>query len=154
MGDVDEGKLQSLLYLAQFGLHVLAELEVERAERLVQQQNFRVVYKRPCYRDALLLAARKALYRALFEPGEVHKLQHFSDAADYLFFADLLYAQSEGDVLVYVKVREQRVLLEHRVYVALVGRQVVYALAVKHDVAGCRRQEPADDTQRCGLAAA
>ena len=125
-----------------------------RAERLVQQQNFRVVYKRPCYRDALLLAARKALYRALFEPGEVHKLQHFSDAADYLFFADLLYAQSEGDVLVYVKVREQRVLLEHRVYVALVGRQVVYALAVKHDVAGCRRQEPADDTQRCGLAAA
>ena len=57
VGDVDEGKLQSLLYLAQFGLHFLAELEVERAERLVQQQDFRVVYKRPCYRDALLLAA-------------------------------------------------------------------------------------------------
>ena len=154
VGDVDEGKLQSLLYLAQFGLHLLAELEVERAERLVQQQDFRVVYKRPCYRDALLLAAGKTLYRALFEPGEVHKLQHFSDAADYLFFADLLYAQSEGDVLVYVKVREQRVLLEHRVYVALVGRQVVYAPAVKHDVAGGRRQEPADDAQRGGLAAA
>ena len=50
--------------------------------------------------------------------------------------------------------REQRVLLEHRVYVALVGRQVVYAPAVKHDVAGGRRQEPSYDAQRGGLAAA
>ena len=43
----------------QLDLHLLAELEVERAERLVEQQHARPVHERPRERDALALAARE-----------------------------------------------------------------------------------------------
>ena len=41
----------------QLGLHLLAELEVERAERLVEQQHRRSLGERPGQRDPLLLPA-------------------------------------------------------------------------------------------------
>ena len=43
--------------VAQFGLHLLAQLAVERRERLVQQQHPRIEHQRAGDRDALLLAA-------------------------------------------------------------------------------------------------
>jgi hypothetical protein len=62
--------------------------------------------------------------------------------------------QAERDVLVDVEVREQRVALEHRVDVALVGRQAgdVAAAQVHGAVAGFL--EPADHAERRGLPAA
>jgi hypothetical protein len=48
-----------VLYPLQLQLHLLAELQVERAERLVEQQDTRVVNERAPERDALLLAARE-----------------------------------------------------------------------------------------------
>ena len=41
VGDEHEGDAHGLLYLLQLLLHVLAQLQVERGERLVQQQDFR-----------------------------------------------------------------------------------------------------------------
>ena len=41
----------------------------------------------------------------------------------------------EGNVVVYVKVREKSVFLKNSIYVSLVGRNVVYALSVKENVA-------------------
>ena len=38
-------------------MHLKAKLKVERAQRLVEEQNLRVVHQRPRDRDALLLAA-------------------------------------------------------------------------------------------------
>ena len=43
----------------ELDLHLLAELEVERAERLVEQQHLRPVHQRPRERDALPLATRQ-----------------------------------------------------------------------------------------------
>ena len=40
-------------------LHLLAQLEVERAERLVEQQHPGPVHERPGKRDALSLATRQ-----------------------------------------------------------------------------------------------
>ncbi|MGF6980503.1 hypothetical protein QFZ94_009020 [Paraburkholderia sp. JPY465] len=42
----------------EFELHVLAQIPVERAERLVEQQHRWIRHDRPCERDALLLSAR------------------------------------------------------------------------------------------------
>ena len=41
VGDVDEGDPDLLLDPGELDLHLLAELEVERAERLVEQQDAR-----------------------------------------------------------------------------------------------------------------
>ena len=42
MGDVDEGDADALLDAAQLVAHVLAELEVERRKRLIEEQHLRL----------------------------------------------------------------------------------------------------------------
>ena len=43
----------------ELDLHLLAELQVERAERLVEQQDAGPIHERPGERDPLALAARE-----------------------------------------------------------------------------------------------
>ena len=50
--------------------------------------------------------------------------------------------------------REQRVLLKHRVDPALVGRHLRHIRAVKQDLAAGGRLKPAQQAQKRGLAAA
>ena len=57
--DEDEGDAELLLQRLQLLLHLLPELEVERAERLVEEQNLRAVHQRAGERHALALAAGK-----------------------------------------------------------------------------------------------
>ena len=57
VGDEDEGDAERLLQRLQLVLHLLAQLEVERAERLVEQQHLGLVDQRAGQRDALALAA-------------------------------------------------------------------------------------------------
>ena len=60
VGDVDERDPRQLaLDALELELHLLAQLEVERAERLVEQQHPRAVDERAGERDALALAARE-----------------------------------------------------------------------------------------------
>ena len=59
VGDEDEGDAELALQRLQLDLHLLAELEVERAERLVEQQHLRPVDQRAGERHALALAAGK-----------------------------------------------------------------------------------------------
>ena len=51
-------------------LHQRARLVVERAERLVEQQDLRVVGERARHRDALLHAARELLREVALEAGQ------------------------------------------------------------------------------------
>ena len=81
MRDVDEGDPDLVLDPLELELHVLAELEVERAERLVEQQHARVVHERARERDALLLAAGELLRLAASRAREVDELEHLRDAA-------------------------------------------------------------------------
>ena len=55
--DVDEGHAELPVQLLQLDLHVLAQLLVERAERLVHQHQLRLEHQRARQRHALLLAA-------------------------------------------------------------------------------------------------
>ncbi len=57
MRDVDERCSELGLDPLQLELHLLAQLHVERAEWLVQQERGRLVDESPGERDALLLAA-------------------------------------------------------------------------------------------------
>jgi hypothetical protein len=57
VGDVDERDACLALDPQQLKLHLLAELEVECAKRLVEQQHLGLVHDRPGQGDALPLAA-------------------------------------------------------------------------------------------------
>ena len=59
VGDEDRGQAEPALQAAHLELHGLAQLAVERAERLVEQQQPRVEDDGAGQRHALLLAARE-----------------------------------------------------------------------------------------------
>ena len=152
--DKDEGDPGRLLDVFQLLLHILAQLQVQRGERLVQQQHLRPADQGACDRHALLLSAGEAGDAALFKALERHKRQHFVDALIDLRFRHLLLAQREGDVFKHVQVREERIALEDRVDVALVGRDGRDLLAHENDLALVGRFKAADDAQRRRFAAA
>ena len=68
----------------QLELHLAAELEVEGAERLVEQEDLRLVHERAGERDALLLAARELARLALLHALEVDELQDLAHPAGEL----------------------------------------------------------------------
>ncbi len=61
VGDVDEGGLEPLVQLGDFGARLHAQLGVEVGERLVHQEHRRVAHDRATQRHALALAARERL---------------------------------------------------------------------------------------------
>ena len=67
VGDDDEGEAELLLQVHQFELGLLAQLLVERAERLVEQQHLRPLGDRAGERHALALAAGELVRLALGE---------------------------------------------------------------------------------------
>ena len=125
MGHVDEGHPEVALERLEEHLHLLAELQVERAERLVEQQHLGLVHDRPRERDPLALAARELDRLAVAEgrraaPSRAPR----STLAAALAAPDAAHAQAVADVLGDGHVREERVVLEDRVDVAGVGRKV------------------------------
>ena len=79
VGDIEEGDADLGLDALELGLHLLAELEIERAERLVEQQHRRPVDDRARQADALALAAGELCRPALavrLEPHHAQRLLH------------------------------------------------------------------------------
>ena len=113
----------------------------------------------------MLISARASATRCAWPPEiwvglrrlearQLDEREHLGDAALDLGVVDALAAQAEGDVLVDRQVREEGVVLEDRVDVALVGRQPGDVLALELDQARGRRLEAADHPQGRRLAAA
>ena len=153
MRDVDERDADLALDPLQLHLHVLAELQVESAERLVQEQDTRLVDERTAERDPLLLSSGQLLRLTLGETTETDELEHLGDPPLELILRDALALEPEGDVVLDRHVREERVALEHRVDVPLVGRQSDDVLVAEEDPPLGRLLEAADHPQRRRLAA-
>ena len=154
VGDVDEGRADLAVDLRQLDLEALAQLEVERAERLVEQQHRRPLDERARHRHALPLAAGELRGRALAELLEPDQGERLVDPPARLGLGDPIHAQPEADVVAHAHVREQRVGLEDRVDRALVRRQRVDLPAAQPDRALGRGDEAADQVQGRRLAAA
>ncbi|MPL93019.1 hypothetical protein SDC9_39143 [bioreactor metagenome] len=152
MGDEDEGHAKGALQPAQFLLHLLAQLQVKRAERFVKEQHARLVDERPGKRHTLPLAARKGPRTAVAIAREFHQLERLLGGAVALGPAHALHPQPEGHVVAHVHVREERIVLEHGVDVAPIGRHALGALAIDLDMAGGRLLEARDQAQTSGLA--
>ena len=95
-------------------------MQVERAERLVEQEHARPVDDRARKRDALALAAGQLRRAPVLVLAEADHPQRLATRPARSSFGDLLDAQAVADVLADGHVREERVVLEHGVDVARV----------------------------------
>ena len=153
MRDVDEGDAGRALNVLQLVLHILAELEIQGTERLIQQQHARAVDQRTGNGDALLLTARQGGHAAMLKALEVDQREHFLHTPLDFRLGQLFQPQTEGDVLIHIEMGKQRIFLEHRVDQALVGGKIVDLLPVEIHRTGIRGFEPADNPERGCLAA-
>ena len=123
VGDDDEGDAGLVLDVHELELGVLAQLLVERAERLVEQQQLRLLGERAGERDALALAAGELMRLAAGERrraarGRASRLTRSLRCG----VGHRLVLQAVADILLDRHVREERVGLEHHVDRPLVGR--------------------------------
>ena len=145
---------QLLLQPLQLQLHLLAQLQIQRPQRLVQQQHLRPVHQRSGNGHALALAARHLADPPLFEALQLHGAQRLRHLFPYLRLGQPLHCQSVGHVVIDIHQREQRVALKHRVDCPLVGRQRGDLLSVDGDVSAVCLLKPRDHPQCGGLTAA
>src|SRR3954447_2202456 len=152
VGDVDERDTDLGLDPLELHLELLAELQVEGAERLVEEQDTRAVHERARQRDTLPLTARELRRAAVAEPLEPHERQYLFDPLCAFRLPNSLDLEPIADIRGHAHVREQRVVLEHRVHVALGRRQVGHVLPTKLDAAAVRALEARDHPQAGCLA--
>ena len=121
MGDIHEGDADLTLDALEFELHGMTKLEIEGAEGLVEQERFGEIDERTGERHPLLLAAGELGRTTIREIGQTDDLEQFGYSLGDLGLGSLAGAGTERHVVIDVHMREQGVLLEHRVDIALVG---------------------------------
>ena len=143
--DDDEGEAELLLQAHQLEARALAQLAVERRQRLVEQQELGPLGQRAGQRHALALAARELRRPALAvvgraAPGPAPRRRAWRSRP-----RQALAAQAVADVARHVHVREEGVGLEHHVDRPAVRRHAGHVLAVDQDAAARRasRSPPA-----------
>ena len=123
VGDIDEGDAHLALDLLKLHLHTLAQLQVKGAQRLIEEENLRLVYERTCDGDTLLLTAGQGRHTAVLEALEVDEAQHALHLSIDDILRYLLLTETEGDVVIDVHVRKKRIALENRIDRTLVWRK-------------------------------
>src|SRR5579871_2001495 len=154
MGDVNCGYAGAVMQLAKFGARRRADLGVERAERLVEDEKRRLAYHCACQRHLLFFAAREPC-RATME--ESLNPEDFRRPADQRFPFALRHSarlQREGDIVRDGHVGIKRVALKHHGDVARPRRQRGDDLAVEHDISRRRLFQAGNHAHQGGLAAA
>ena len=112
MGDIDEGDAHGLLDALKLVLHVLAQTQVQCAQRLVQQQDLGPVDQGPGNGHTLLLSAGQGGDGALFKTVEVDHVEHLHHPVVDLLLTKLNLAlglrvhlgntQAKGDIFKYI----------------------------------------------------
>ena len=139
MGHIDKGDPQCLLNALELVLHILAQPQIQRTQRFIQQQHLRSVYQSAGDGHALLLTAGKAVNMPIFIALQADNFQHLANALVNLAFGNLGNLEAEGDVIINIQMREQSVSLKHGVDLPLIGRYIVDDFTVKGHRAGSRR---------------
>ena len=150
----DEGDADDALETLELDLHLLAKLEVESTERLVEEEHARTVDERPGQGDSLTLAAGELGRTSVAVSRQTDRLQGLLGTAPSLRGGDLAYAQAVLDVFLHRQVREERVVLEDGVDVTLEGRALGHVDTVEQDLAARGQLEAGDHPQDGRLARA
>ena len=121
----DERDADLALDLLELDLHLLAQLEVERAERLVEQQHLGAVDEGAGERDALALAAGELRGLAVAVAAEPDRLERLRRAPARARPSATFFTRRPYSTFSCTRhVREERVVLEDGVDVAVERRQL------------------------------
>ena len=152
--DQHGGDLQLALHLANGAAKLFANLRVQRAEGLVEQQHFGLVREGASDGHALLLAAGELGRQTIVHAFQRDQAQQFLATLAAVVGAHAPHPQRELDVLADGHVAEQRVVLEHEADAALTRRDVRDVVAVQRDAAVIDARQPGNRAQQGALAAA
>ena len=153
MGDDEGGDAEALLQLAQFHLHVLAQIGVERRERFVEQEDLGIDGEAARDGDALALAAGQLMDAPRAEAGQLHEFEQGLDPLHPRAPADAADRERIGDVVGDVEMGKQRERLEDHAEFAPVRRQCGDLAAARMQAPGARLLEPGNQPQQRRLAA-
>jgi len=153
VGDEHERDPHLALQGLELLLHLLAELEVQRPQRLVEQQHLGLVDQGPGQRHPLLLAAGELVGSAFLHPGQPHHPGGLGHPPAELGALDPAHPQPELDVLADGHVGEEGVGLEHGVDRPAVRRRHADFLTEDAQAPLGGQVQPGDHAQRGGLAA-
>jgi hypothetical protein len=128
--------------------------QVERRQRLIQEQHGRLHDQRPRERHALLLPARQLPDGAVHLLVEPHQRDSGCDPAVDLRRGQFPQLEAIGDVLPDVHVGEQAVALKHHVGRPFFRPQPGHVPPADFDTPAARIDEAADHPEQGGLAAA
>jgi hypothetical protein len=142
MCDIDERDAEVGLEPLELELHLAAQLEIHRAERLVEQEYPRAVDEGARQGDSLLLAARQLAWGPNDQLGQAYHFQRARHALPALGRGHPPHAEPVLDILPYGHMREERVVLKDLVEVSPVGRQPGDRGAVHQNLAGTGLLEP------------
>ena len=121
---------------------MLAQLQVERRQRLVEQQDVRLHRQRPGNRHALLLAAGQFVHHLVALPRQRNELEQFIGLLAPFGPADTAHLQREGNVVGHRHQGEEGEILEDKRRRALVRTDAAHVLAADQDAPERRLGEP------------
>ena len=138
----------------EFGLHLLAQLQIQCAQRFIQQQHLGAIDQRPGQSHPLTLTTGEFGGLAGAITTESHQLQRLFAARHAIAAANALDLQAIGHVLRHTEVRKEGVILKHGIDVTQVGGQTTGIDAAQTHHAQIRLFETGHQTQTSGLAGA
>ena len=141
MGDIDGGDAELALDAAELELHLLAQLAVQRGQRLVEQQEVGLEDQRAGDGDALLLAAGELVDAPLAQPAEPHEIEIPLDPFGNGARIAAAHFQRKGDVLGRRHMRESARRWKTMPIERRCGGTALTASAVDEDLAAGRRLE-------------
>jgi len=139
---------------AQILEQAVAQPAVERAERLVEEQDLRLGGEGARERDPLALPARQRPDGAVPEAGEPDELEQISSTSRDRVGRVPAHAQPERDIAKDVPVREERMILEHEPDPASIRGHVREVATVEHHSSRVGSLETGDHAQKGRLAGA
>src|SRR4051812_30216860 len=154
VGDQEEGDADLPLQALELHLHLFAQLAVQRGQRLVQQQHLWTVHQGAGEGDPLPLTARELGRLARPVVRQPHGLQRLGHPAPTFRLARPADQESVPHVLLHGHVREQRVVLEDGVDLAVERRDVGHVTAGQPHAALGGALEAGDHPQAGCLAGA
>jgi hypothetical protein len=149
--DVNESEAHLRLDVFELELHLAAQLEVEGAQGLIEQEEGGAIHDCSGQRDALLLAARQLLRLAVGNVVEFNEPQRFVGVG--LGSGNVAPLEPKGHILQHRQVREQRVTLKNGVDGATVGLEMRDVFPANQHAPARGRLKPSHNSQRGRLAA-
>ncbi|MPM84688.1 hypothetical protein SDC9_131761 [bioreactor metagenome] len=154
MGNIHKRGVDVLAQLDQLSTHLIAQLCVEVAQRLVHEEDLRMANNCAADGDTLALTAGERLGLSLQILGDTENLRRFLHLLVDLSLGNLAQLESERHVFIHGHMRVERVVLEDHRDVAILGGNVVDETVADVKLTLGNLFQTGDHAQSCRFAAA